>query len=102
MLHKDQNWRSWTLPELRRPMEISTVVICVTPRGRVERRDARCKLASPANAEKANGILSSACAEKFYASVSAFANAATLAGRGNLVGIKLLCPGFLQIKQQSS
>ena len=68
-------------PQLRRAGRgIYTVVICVIPAGQLEHggeeatRDAKCH--RPGECRKVNGILSSAYAEKFHASVSAFTSAA--------------------------
>ena len=62
--------RNWNSPQLRpRQGNLYCRNLC---NSRGATRTSRCKLPSPGEYRKVNGILSSAYAEKFYASVSAF------------------------------
>lgn len=62
--------RNWNSPQLRpRQGNLYCRNLC---NSRGATRTSRCKLPSPGECRKVNGILSSAYAEKFYASVSAF------------------------------
>lgn len=62
--------KDWNSPQLRpRQGNLYCRNLC---NSRGATRTSRCKLPSPGECRKVNGILSSAYAEKFYASVSAF------------------------------